>query len=604
MSLRIQKQLKEEILPLLKNMWRVAKMSWRIDRKNISLYCIFMVTQVVTSIAAIYFAGQVFNELFKVLLTHSSPTRLYEVFFIGAILLTIEQVAWRLMSYFQNSSYIIWQTVVAPEFSRKLIDLDIPYYEDSTFSKLLNKVAEGYDWKPANFMYNGLNTVHGFLRMVGTAVALVAFSPLILLILVIIIIPSLIVEMRQSKIKYGVWSEKGDKSRRYYRITGMMRDKQNVMDIRVFGLVDYLVDFLHRMLEDFNTEQQKALKRFIRPAVLVRMVEGIAIGLINFWLIVRVIRGVFTVGQYTFYSGMVNQFNSSLGIVLSSLGILYDSNLYMTDYFDFMGTEPLLPVSTNPTPLPAGIPEIRFENVSFKYPQGDRYIFKHLSLTIKAGESIALVGENGAGKSTLIKLLLRLYDATEGTIYINGVDIRDIDINTWYKQVSALMQDFSRYPFPIENNIHFGRIQKPLDKELLGKSTKLGGVDTFVDELPKGLKTMLDPSFDDGVEPSGGQWQRVALARAFYRNANVLILDEPTAAIDANAEYEIFKNITSSQKDKTTIIVSHRFSTVRTADHIYVLQNGTIREHGTHEGLMKHDSTYASMFNKQAEGYK
>ncbi|MCW1908448.1 MAG: ABC transporter ATP-binding protein/permease [Candidatus Saccharibacteria bacterium] len=601
---KARQKFRTEALQLVKNLGKAAKISWRIDRRNTLCYAASMLLQVVTSIAALYFAGRVITELFNIVAQNSPIDSLVRNFILSAAFLTLEQVAWRLMNYFQSASFIVWHTQISPVFAYKIASLDIARFEDPEFSKLINKVSQDYAWKPANFVYHGFNAAHGLLRLLGTAIALLTFSPLIVLIVFVILLPSLAIEARQSRVKWSIWELKGDASRRHSIVSGLLNNKQDIIDIRVFGLLDYLVDYLRRMLDDFNQEQQKVLKRFVAPAILIRLGEGAVIGGVNFWLISRVINGTLQVGQYSFYSGMVNQFNSSLGIVLSSLSTLYDYNLYMTDYFEFMETPSLLPQATEPKILTNKVPEIKFENVSFKYPHSDRQVFKNLSLTVKPGESIALVGVNGAGKSTLIKLLLRLYDVDEGAILIDGVNIKDLDINSWYKHLSALLQDFTRYPFTIQENIHFGRVKKPLDSDRLAEAVKLGGVNDFVHGYAKGLDTILDSSFEEGVEPSGGQWQRVALARAFYRHANVLILDEPTAAIDANAEYEIFKNITSSQQEKTTIIVSHRFSTVRTADHIYVIDKGRIKEHGSHAQLLKQGGVYATMFHKQAEGYK
>jgi ATP-binding cassette subfamily B protein len=249
-------------------------------------------------------------------------------------------------------------------------------------------------------------------------------------------------------------------------------------------------------------------------------------------------------------------------------------------------------------------PHITFKNVSFTYPGQIAAVFENLNLEIKAGEHIALVGENGAGKSTLIKLLLRFYLPTSGQILVDGQDLQAITIESWYVQLATLFQDFNQYPLSIAENIEIGRSNQKVDTTLLQKASKFGSVDELVKGYKHGWETVLDSSFEKGVEPSGGQWQRVALARAFYRNANMIILDEPTSAIDAKAEYDIFNNIFKHYKDKTALIVSHRFSTVRRADRIVVLDSGKIIEQGSHKELMRKGGLYHELFSKQAEGYK
>jgi ATP-binding cassette subfamily B protein len=232
------------------------------------------------------------------------------------------------------------------------------------------------------------------------------------------------------------------------------------------------------------------------------------------------------------------------------------------------------------------------------------WVLRHLNFKIKPGEHLALVGENGAGKTTIIKLLLRLYDVDEGEILLDGVNIKDIDLDTYWRAISVLFQEFNRYPFDIKTNVEFGRVRAKSTKFKIDRALDLADMSSVLKKMPSGINTILDNSFEEGVEPSGGQWQRVALARAFYREGGILILDEPTAAVDANAEYKIFNNIFKSYKNKTTIIISHRFSTVRRADRIIVLQKGKIIEEGTHQSLIKKAGLYGEMFNKQAEGYK
>jgi ATP-binding cassette subfamily B protein len=256
-------------------------------------------------------------------------------------------------------------------------------------------------------------------------------------------------------------------------------------------------------------------------------------------------------------------------------------------------------IPESPTP-----PLIEFKNVSFRYPKTERDILKDFNLTIQSGEKVALVGENGAGKTTLIKLLLRFYDATEGEILINGVNLKDVNLEEWHKYIGALFQDFIKYQFTFKENIYFGDLTKKQEEELLKEAIVRSGADKYLDTLPDKYDQIVGKMFEGGMDLSGGQWQKLALARAFYRNAPILVLDEPTSAIDAKAEYEIFQKVQSLQKDKTVVIISHRFSTVRNADRILVLDEGKILEEGSHEKLMKKKGLYAELFNIQAQGYK
>lgn len=596
-----------ELKRLFTNAKRTFGYAWEFDRATIIRYSIGIVTQVVTSLAGAYFAAQVINELVKYLgRTGGSTAPIFTNLLLGAGLLMLEQLAWRYMSYAHSRSFITWGTNMTPRYLMKVSGLDMQRFEDGDFNKLINKIAQDYGWKPADFMSSCYNVLHGVIRMMSTAIILVHFAPWLIVLLLAGVIPSLLIEQAQAKIKWGIWNIKGDTSRRYFKVSSMMRDKQDVGNMRLFGLRNYLTDYCHTMLSEFNSEQQRTIKRFIRPAMLARFFEGALVTGVQIWLVFRVLaRNGFSIGQFSFYSGVVFQFNSSVGVTLGSLTQALEINRYMTDFYKFMDTPTLLPEPEQPIVLDGDhVPEIRFEHVSFRYPTAKTFVFKDLNLTIAPGEQVALVGENGVGKSTLIKLLLRFYDVTDGKILVDGHDLRDLDLASWYRMIGVLFQDFSRYPFSVRDNIWMGRITKRATHQEISHAAQLAGFDKIALGLPRGYDTILDNSFDEGVEPSGGQWQRVALARAFYRQAPVLILDEPTAAIDAKAEYEIFNNIFREHSGRSALIVSHRFSTVRKADRILVFEKGKMVETGNHEELMKHKGVYHDMFTKQAEGYR
>jgi ATP-binding cassette subfamily B protein len=288
------------------------------------------------------------------------------------------------------------------------------------------------------------------------------------------------------------------------------------------------------------------------------------------------------------------------------LHTMQENSLYVNDYFELLALEPKLVVPARGATLAGGRPpRIELEQVSFRYPGSHADVLRDVSLVLEPGEDLAIVGANGAGKTTLIKLLLRLYDPTEGRILIDGHDLRELDLAGWYRQIGALFQDFNRYAsLAVKDNIAMGRAEHRATGAAVRKAAEGAGADAFIREYPQRYDQILNRAFKNGIEPSGGQWQRIALARAFYRNANVLILDEPTSAIDAKGEFEVFERIAATQKHKTTIIISHRFSTVRNAHKIVVLENGTITESGGHEELVALGGRYSELFELQAAGYR
>ena len=282
---------------------------------------------------------------------------------------------------------------------------------------------------------------------------------------------------------------------------------------------------------------------------------------------------------------------------------LYEDNLYVNHYFDFLALPPFLPIAKNPVILKKiEPPKIEFRNVSFNYPNGPKVLDK-VSFIIRPGESVALVGHNGAGKTTIVKLLCRFYDVSGGKILINGINIKNLDLSHWYKFLGTLFQEFVKYHFTVRENIFLGAPDKN-DETAMKEAAVKSGAAEFIERLPKKYDQVLGKEFEDGEELSGGQWQKLAIARAFYEEPPVLILDEPTSAIDAEAEYEIFHNLEKQYKNKTLILVSHRFSTVRNANKIIVIDCGKIVESGSHQELMKLSGQYAKLFSIQAKGYQ
>lgn len=322
--------------------------------------------------------------------------------------------------------------------------------------------------------------------------------------------------------------------------------------------------------------------------------------------LLSVLKGTLGVGQFAL------AFQQTLNLATGSQGIMnmYSSMMnrmqQIDKFFTFLDFKPSIISSKDAVSLSTDLmpPHIEFKNVSFRYPKTERDILQSFNLVLRPGEKIALVGENGAGKTTIIKLLLRFYDVTEGEILINGVNIKNLHLEEWHQHVGALFQDFIKYQFTFKENVYFGNLNEKNNEALLRDAIAKSGADKYIDALPKNIDQVVGKMFDNGIDLSGGQWQKLALARAFFRNAPILILDEPTSAIDAKAEYEIFQNVQKLQKDKTVLIISHRFSTVRNADRILVLNEGKIIEEGDHETLMKKKGLYEELFTIQAQGYK
>ena len=316
-------------------------------------------------------------------------------------------------------------------------------------------------------------------------------------------------------------------------------------------------------------------------------------------------RGEFSIGDLTFLAGSFRRLRTLLEGLLSGFSQVAGQALYLDDLFSFFEIEPEIHSPANPAPFPTPVREgFVFEDVGFRYPGAERWAVRHLSFTLQAGEVLALVGENGAGKTTLVKLLARLYDPDEGRILLDGVDLRDYDLDVLRNNIGVIFQDFVRYHLTAAENIAVGRIEARGDRARIVEAARRSLADEVIDKLPRGYDQVIGKRFKNGVDLSGGEWQKVAIARAYMRDAQLLILDEPTAALDARSEFEVFQRFKELSVGKTAVLISHRFSSVRMADRILVLNDGQVEAVGTHEELLAQDGRYAELFELQAAGYR
>jgi ATP-binding cassette subfamily B protein len=323
------------------------------------------------------------------------------------------------------------------------------------------------------------------------------------------------------------------------------------------------------------------------------------------WLLHLALAGSMSIGQVVLFILLLRQGEAAGGEVVSALSRIVDDYLFLDRLFDFLDLKPMMTRPLLPVAIPATLRDgIRLENVSFRYPDAAEPSLSDVSLHLPPGRIVALVGENGSGKTTLIKLLTRLYDPTSGTITLDGQDIREIDPEAYRRLFSAIFQDYAVYPETVAENIRFGDVTIELDRRRVEDAARRGGAISFIDRLPSGFDTPLTKLFDNGHDLSVGQWQRLALSRSFYPNSRFIIMDEPTSAVDPAAEFELFENFRTRLEDRGALIISHRLSTVRQADHTYVLEKGRILEGGTHEELITLDGVYASLFGRQAKYYR
>lgn len=586
--------------------WKMLKIVWGIDKKLFIASVVAILIPGVVPFINIYIYKLVIDQV----VIFASGVPFDPSVFYPLIIARV------LTYFFQNSAFqtqefverLLW-TKIPIELNqmlfKKISSLDIHYYENDKFRNLLEKVREAYNFHPQRLIDTLFYTLQSIVQLSLAFVAIIHLNWWFVVLIVLVAIPDFIIQTQYSKVAYGIWNKESPLKKRYHYIIRMLEGHREHKEVKLFGLAGRFLKELRSIQTTFyNNNTSLAKTKYVQSVSFNLVTTAVFIG-VELYVIWGALNRRLTIGDINFYTGVVSNFQNGLGGLLRNINSVFDSAQYVKTIFEILDVEPIIHESKNPVALNLKQPPvIEFKNVTFKYPDTTKKILNNFSLTINPGEKIAFVGENGAGKSTIIKLLARFYDVDEGEILINGINIKDLKVADWYTHIGVLFQDFNRYEDQIKENIYLGKVEEDFDLSKVITASKLAGSHEMIEKLDNKYEQMLGRMFENGIELSGGQWQKVALARAFFRSAPILVLDEPTASIDAKAEAEIFERVEKLSKDKTVVIISHRFSTVRNADKIYVIDNGKISESGTHSELMKLDGQYAKLFNLQAKGYQ
>ncbi len=603
---KILKQFGEQIKSL-KYVPALFKLIWQTNKGYMMVNISLRVLRSATPVMLLFVGKQIIDTVVTALKS-SEPTHILEnttlwhYILIELGIVFVSDILGRGIALSESLLGDLFSNQTSLEIMRHASTLDLFQFEDPIFYDKLERARRQTTGRTV-LMSQVFEQVQDFITILFLGVGLIAFSPWLILILLVAIIPSLFGEIYFNQKLYSLtlgWTPQR-RELDYLRFIGA--SDETAKEIKIFGLVDFLVERFKKISDKYFNENKDIAVRRAVIGMCLSILGTFAYYGAYFFIVEQTLAKLITLGTMTFLAGSFERMRSLLQNIMLRFSRIAESSLYLKDYFDFLEMQPVLVntgAATIPNPIKTGF---TFENVSFKYLNSEKYAVRNLSFTLNANEKLALVGENGAGKTTVVKLLARLYEPTEGRILLDGRDLREYDPNLLRQSIGVIFQDFIKFQLVASENIAIGNIEQVKNNPLITNAAEKSLADSVVENLPEKYEQMLGKRFNNGVDLSGGQWQKIALARAYMRDAQLLILDEPTAALDARAEHDVFVRFSELTKGKMAVLISHRFSTARMADKILVLENGTLLEYGTHESLLDLDGKYAELFNLQAAGY-
>jgi ATP-binding cassette, subfamily B, bacterial len=482
--------------------------------------------------------------------------------------------------------------------------LDLIAYEDPVFYDRLERARVQATDRLVMIQAVG-RLIQQAITTITLSVSIMLFSPWLMLLLIAGVVPAFLGESHFAFLGYAKNFRQTPMRRQldYLRVLG--GSKEAAKELKLFGLKKFLTDRFTRLSDEIYDQNVTLSRRKLVAGALLSVVGTMGYYSAYVFVIWRTVAGAMTIGTLFFLTGAIQQASSNIEQIFSTLAAIGDQALFLTDLLAFFEMKPTIRSKPNALPAPRPIMRgVEFRNVSFSYPGNSRHILDHINFKLHTGERLALIGENGQGKTTIVKLMTRLYDPTEGQILLDGIDLREYDLEDLHREIGVIFQDFMRYEMTARENIAVGRVEEINNLDLLQSAAHKSLADYTIGRLSQGYEQMLGRRFDQGVDLSGGEWQKIALARAYLRDAQLLILDEPTAALDARSEFEVFQRFSELTAGKMALFISHRFSTVRSADRILVLESGKIVEEGTHGELASLGGRYAEMFEMQASSYR
>lgn len=591
-------------LAALKNLPELFRLVWLSSPQKTALSFSLRIARSAMPVALLYVGKLIIDQVVQLNRHGGDQHELWKLVIIEFTLAVLADVLNRGITLTDGLLGDLFSNYTSMRIMRHATTLDLDQFEDSVFYDKLERARQQTVGRSI-LLSQVMSQVQDLISMAFLLTGLMAFNPWLILLLIVAIIPSFLGESYFNSQNYALTRSQTPERRELDYVRYLGASDETAKEVKIFGLADFIIDRFKSLSDKFYADNSKLAVKRSSWGTFFSILGSIGYYAAYGYIIYQTVTGRSTVGMLTFLAGSFRQLSTLMENMLNRFTTVSQGAIYLNDFLDFFEIKPKISVAANPLAFPDPILQgFTFEDVGFQYHNSETWANRHLNFTLHPGEKLALVGENGAGKTTLVKLLARLYDPTEGRILLDGADLKNYKIEDLRLNLGIIFQDYLRYQMTFSQNIAVGNISQINNVSLIRKAAQESLADTLAEKLPGHYEQALGRRFNNGVELSGGEWQKVALARAYMKEAQVLILDEPTAALDARAEYEVFQRFAELTRGKSAVLISHRFSTARLADRILVLDKGTVMEIGTHSDLLEKDGRYAELFRLQAMGYQ